>query len=94
MYGYRWPSVLGGLASVVYVAMDSDAAFLVYGGFGQCIRQIMGVISTLLIASGSGYLTGMIMKKVGDITEDSPGEYDDGLWWEGEYFESAEEKEA
>lgn len=82
--------MLGGLASVVFVAMDSDAEFLVYGGFGQCIRQFMAVISTVLIAGGSGYLTGMLMKKSVADSTDAPDEYDDGVWWEGEYFESTE----
>lgn len=85
-----WPSVLGGLASIVYVAMDSDAEFLVYGGFGQCVRQLFAVASCLLVASGSGYLSGMIMKKSVDPS-DYPDEYDDGLWWEGEYFDAKSE---
>jgi ammonium transporter Rh len=80
---HGWPSILGGLASVVFVMMDPEAEFLV--GSNQGMRQLMAVGGTLVIAVGSGYLTGTIMKK--SATTEAPDEYDDSVWWEGEYFE-------
>ena len=90
-HGNSWPSVLGGLASIVYVALDPDAPFLLYGGMEQCVRQFMAVVSTLLFAGGSGYLTGMLMqtKSVHGTSTAGCAEYDDSIWWEGEYFEVA-----
>jgi ammonium transporter Rh len=86
---HGWPSVLGGLSSVVFVALDSDAEFLVYGGFWQCVCQFLGVLCTIAIALGSGYVSGLVMMK---MAQEDAEQYDDGLWWEGEYFEK-EEKE-
>ena len=83
---FRWPRVLGGLASIVYVALDSDAEFLSYGVFDQCVRQFMAVVSSVLIAGGSGFLTGIIMKK-SETSSSTPDEYHDVSWWEAEYYE-------
>lgn len=85
---HGWPSLLGGLASVVFVALDSDAKFLQYGAFSQCVRQVLGVVCTMVIAIASGLLTGTVMSNMADGV---PDEYDDGAWWEGEYFEKPEE---
>lgn len=80
---HGWPSVLGGLMSIVFVAFDSEAKFLAHGVYSQCVRQFMGVVCTVVIGCGTGYFTGLVMKK----TEgDAPDEYDDSVWWEGEYF--------
>ncbi len=81
---HGWPSVLGGLASIVFVAIDSDAEFLTYSAGFQCLSQFLGVVSTIAVAVVSGYITGTIMKKSSDSTFD---QYFDGIWWEGEYFE-------
>jgi ammonium transporter Rh len=86
---HGWPSVLGGLSSVAFVALDSHATFLVYGGFWQCVSQFLGVVCTIAVALGSGYLTGLVMMK---MSQEGYDQYDDSLWWEGEYFEE-EEKE-
>lgn len=84
---HGWPSVLGGLASIVFVAMDGDAEFLAYSTGWQCLRQFMGVVCTIVMAIGTGYVTGMVMKKADTTT---PDQYLDGVWWEGEYFEEEE----
>lgn len=81
---HGWPSVLGGLASIVFVALDSDAEFLSYSAGFQCLSQFLGVVSTIAIAIVSGCLTGIVMKKSSASTFD---QYVDGIWWEGEYFE-------
>lgn len=85
---YSWPSVVGGLGSIVFVAINSDAAFLSYGIVGQCTRQFLAVIVCVLSAGISGYLTGLVMKKSVVKSPNVPDEYDDGVWWEGEYFVS------
>ena len=68
------------------MALDSDAEFLSYGVFDQCVRQFMAVVSSVLIAGGSGFLTGIIMKK-SETLSSAPDEYHDGSWWEAEYYE-------
>lgn len=87
---HGWPSVLGGLASIVFVAMNSNVDFLVFGGFWQCICQLLGVVCTIAMVIGSGYLTGLVMVK---LSHGDPDQYDDGLWWEGGYFEEEENDE-
>jgi ammonium transporter Rh len=82
---HGWPSVVGGLASVFFVAIDSEAEFLKYGPLSQCIRQFCAVLCTIAFAGTSGYFTGTVMKKA---DEQMPDQYDDGIWWEGEYFET------
>lgn len=72
----------------MYVIVDSDADFLTAGRFDQCVRQLFAILSTVLVAGGSGYVTGTIMLKssVNNTTESTLSEYDDGVWWEGNYF--------
>lgn len=86
---HGWPSVLGGLASIVFVALDSDAKFLSYSAGWQCLRQFMGVVSTIVMAVATGYVTGTVMKKVDPLT---PDQYFDGIWWESEYYEEDEKE--
>lgn len=85
---HGWPSVLGGVASIVFVAMDSNAEFLVFGGFWQCFCQLLGVVCTIAMAIGSGYITGLFMLR---MAQGDPDQYNDSLWWEGEYFDEKEE---
>ena len=82
------PSLLGGLGSVFFVLMDSDADFLAHGAFSQAMRQIVAVFVTLGVAIGSGLFTGYVMMKeptqLAEVVE-----YYDGVWWEGHYFEDS-----
>ena len=88
---HGWPSVVGGLASIVFVHSNSDAEFLIHGGSGtQGLHQFMGVAGTLVASIVSGWVTGNVMKSY--AVEDSE-EYEDGIWWEGEYFEAEEHKQ-
>lgn len=80
------PSVIGGLASAIFVYINSDAPFLLHAPASQVICQLAGVAVTILLAIASGSFTGAIM--VMSVMQDSmPAEYDDAAWWEGEYFE-------
>lgn len=88
---HGFPSVLGGLASIFFVAIDSGAEFLTYGGFLQCVCQFFAVVFCIAAAVVSGYYTGVVMKMAAPGDAD---EYDDGIWWEGEYFEEAEKEAA
>ena len=82
LHGY--PSILGGLASAFFVAVDADNVNLPdITGMPQFFRQLVGVAITLFVSMTSGYFTGLVMTGIGP----SPVEYDDGVWWEGEYFE-------
>lgn len=84
------PSFLGGLASAVFVTIDSNAEFLEHAKGTQAARQIEAVLATLALALASGYLTGFIMVKTVVLT---PAEYDDAAWWEGEYLEDLDSGE-
>jgi ammonium transporter Rh len=57
------PSVLGGLASIVFVAIDSNADFLSdRKSVSQlCLSQFMAVLFTIVVATVSGLLTGYAM---------------------------------
>jgi ammonium transporter Rh len=85
---HGWPSIVGGLASAVFVLLDPDREFLARGMF-QFLFQILGVLGTILVAVTSGYGTGLVMMKYGSL-EVKPDEYDDAVWWEGPYFESGQ----
>lgn len=83
---HGWPSIVGGLASIIFVAIDPDADFLIYGALSQCLRQFGAVLCCVLVAAGTGCLTGFVMTKAVVDSIDVADEYDDGVWWEGEYF--------
>lgn len=84
------PSLVGGLGSVVFVLIDSDADFLGYGALSQSLRQVFAVVVTLAIAIASGLFTGHVMTKVSPFEAD---EYSDAVWWEGDYFEADDKGE-
>ena len=76
---HGWPSIVGGLASAIFVLIDSDAAFLSRGMF-QFLFQILGILGTIFIAVSSGYGTGLLIVKYGSM-ETKPDEYDDAVWY-------------
>jgi ammonium transporter Rh len=78
LHGY--PSVLGGLLSILLVFLDHNADFLVYGLGTQSIAQLLAVVVTLLMAMGSGYLTGSVLIHSPEIFSDV-ADYDDAVWW-------------
>lgn len=80
LHGY--PSLVGGLMSIAFVAMDPDAEFLQYGVGSQMLRQLAGVVATLLVAVSSGYMTGRFIKPFKDETLAC---YKDSVWWHLEY---------
>ena len=80
------PSLLGGLASAVFVTIDSSADFLEHAKGTQAARQVEAVLATLAVALASGYLTGFIMVKA-DVLTPGADEYDDAAWWGSEYLE-------
>jgi ammonium transporter Rh len=79
------PSLVGGIASTIFVLINSDAPFLLHAPTTQVICQLAGVAVSILLAIASGSFTGAIM--VMSATDSAPAEYDDAAWWEGEYFE-------
>lgn len=84
------PSLLGGLASAIFVRLDADNVNLPDDLSGtQTSRQLMGVAMTLGISIASGAVTGGLMTKVKPTSYSgaTPDEYDDGVWWEGDYFQ-------
>ena len=82
------PSLLGGIGSIIFVLLDPEAEFLMSGPLVQIARQLAAVVATVVIAILTGYLTGKLMKKGALMAEKD--EYDDAVWWEGEYFDCSE----
>jgi len=75
LHGY--PSVIGGLASILFVAIDSDAEFLNWGYGAQSGFQLLAVVATLVMAKTSGFISGkLILNNVGKHAD-----YDDNVWW-------------
>jgi len=75
LHGY--PSVLGGLASILFVAIDYDNLILNHEFGTQSIVQLVAVIATLAMAKISGFISGkLILNDVGKHAD-----YDDNVWW-------------
>ena len=81
------PSLVGGILSVLYVTLDSEAEFLAYEPSSQMLRQVLGILATLTVAIGSGYGTGKLIKNLPG--SDAGKDYADEIWWHSEYFEHA-----
>ena len=82
------PALVGGLASAIFVTLDSDAEFLLYDRPSQAWRQVAATFATVALASASGYFTGFILRWTKRETDDFY-EYDDSVyWWEGEFYET------
>lgn len=79
LHGY--PSVLGALLSVGFIALDSKAAFLQHGMVSQMLRQLGGIVATLGVSTASGYATGFIASKFQDTNPD----FVDSVWWQLQY---------
>lgn len=87
------PSVLGGLASAIFVAIDDDAEFLHNGEISQPARQIGAVVTTLAVAIASGFLTGVLMR-ISTLGEHAATEeFNDAMWWESGYMERLPQEE-
>ena len=78
LHGY--PSVLGGLASILLVFLDSKADFLTYGLGTQSFAQLIAVVATLIAAMASGYFTGSVLIHSPDIFAEV-ADYEDAVWW-------------
>ena len=79
------PSILGGVASALFVTLDSEADFLLQDNrHTQAGRQVLAVLATLAFALASGWVTGLVLVK---CTPSTPAmEYDDAAWWERDYL--------
>lgn len=82
LHGY--PSVLGGLVSILIVFLDSNADFLNYGLGVQSIIQLLAVVATLIASIVTGYLTGMVAFQNPPSFADV-ADYEDAVWWIGEF---------
>jgi ammonium transporter Rh len=80
LYGY--PSLVGALLSVALIALDSEADFLRDSMGSQMLRQLGGILSTLVISIVSGYGTGLFISAFkGGATPT----FKDSVWWHLEY---------
>lgn len=82
------PSLLGGLASALFVVWDSENINLPSDGGSQMTRQLAGVAVTFTHSIVSGGIIGAVMNMARPVSQsNSPDDYDDGVWWEGDYFQ-------
>jgi ammonium transporter Rh len=80
LHGY--PSVVGALLSIGFIALDPAAEFLAQEMRPQMASQFCGIVATLLVSIASGYGTGTLVSSLKDDTKLS---YMDGEWWHLEY---------
>lgn len=78
LHGY--PSVLGGLLSIFFVMIHSNADFLTYGSGIQSIIQLLAVIATLTMAVITGYWSGSSLLVSSSFFAAVP-DYEDAVWW-------------
>ena len=81
LHGY--PSLVGALLSVAFIALDSEADFLIDFMGSQMLRQLgRGILSTFVINIVSGYGTGLFISAFkGGATPT----FKDSVWWLLEY---------
>lgn len=79
LHGY--PSIVGALLSVGFVALDRKANFLQHSMASQMLRQLASIVATLGVSILSGYGTGFVAAK---FQCDSPT-FVDSAWWHLEY---------
>ena len=80
LHGY--PSLVGALLSVAFIALDSEADFLRDSMGLQMLRQLGGILSTFVINIVSGYGTGLFISAFkGGATPT----FKDSVWWLLEY---------
>ena len=96
------PSVLRGLASIILVAIDSNADFLsdAKSVFRLCLSQFLVMLfTTIVVAIVSGLLTGHVMvlgKTMGrrqsthGSEDGQPRLYDHSMYWKSDYFTPVE----
>lgn len=82
LHGY--PSVVGGLLSILLVCLDSKADFLMHDFGVQSVVQALAVVATIAAASVSGYLTGSVVLRNPLSFAEVP-DYEDAVWWIGEF---------
>lgn len=80
LHGY--PSVVGALLSVAFIALDPSAEFLTQALLPQMASQVLGIAATLLVSIASGYGTGALISSLKDGATLS---YQDHVWWHLEY---------
>ncbi len=78
LHGY--PSVLGGLASILLVFVDSDSEFLNYAVGTQSLMQLIAVGATLAMAIITGLFSGFLFLNSASYFDDVP-DYEDAVWW-------------
>lgn len=78
LHGY--PSVLGGLVSILLVYNNSSAEFLNYDVGTQSIVQLLAVVCTLAVAIVTGFISGKFISS--DVLKNNIAEdYNDTVWW-------------
>jgi ammonium transporter Rh len=80
LHGY--PSLVGAVLSVFFIALDAEADFLDDNMASQMFRQVGGILATLAVSIASGYATGRFAHSLKD--ENTPS-FRDSVWWHLEY---------
>lgn len=78
LHGY--PSVLGGLVSILLVYTNNSAEFLNYDVGTQSLVQLLAVVCTLAVAIVTGFISGKFISS--DVLKNNIAEdYNDTVWW-------------
>jgi ammonium transporter Rh len=84
LHGY--PSIVGALLSVVFVALSSEEEFLHSMGISQMARQLAGMVFTLALSGLTGYATGLFASRYSYTTSGGGTKnFEDHVWWHLEY---------
>eukprot|EP00586_Coscinodiscus_wailesii_P003222 CAMPEP_0172489502 /NCGR_PEP_ID=MMETSP1066-20121228/19538_1 /TAXON_ID=671091 /ORGANISM="Coscinodiscus wailesii, Strain CCMP2513" /LENGTH=420 /DNA_ID=CAMNT_0013257421 /DNA_START=29 /DNA_END=1291 /DNA_ORIENTATION=+ len=78
LHGY--PSVLGGLLSILLVYVDIDADFLFHGAGVQSLMQLLAVVATLVMGVVTGYLSTKVTNMIFRYSDEHE-DYEDSVWW-------------
>lgn len=81
LHGY--PSVLGGLVSILFVYLYPNPAFLDWGVGIQSLMQLAAVVATIIVAVVTGFLSGKFLLANPESFASVP-DYEDMVWWLGE----------
>mmetsp|Transcript_16462 Transcript_16462/g.24020 ORF Transcript_16462/g.24020 Transcript_16462/m.24020 type:complete len:515 (+) Transcript_16462:14-1558(+) len=82
LHGY--PSVFGGLLSILLVYLYPNPDLLQHAVGMQSLVQLGAVTATIISASVTGYLTGIVVLAINPSYFASVPDYEDMVWWLGE----------
>jgi Ammonium Transporter Family len=81
------PSILGAMASLVFIALNPSADFLTHAKGSQMGRQVAAIATTLAVSMISGFATGKVMALFQEDDIHGDNMFADKSYWETAYFD-------